>query len=247
MCLSGGRRSKSRLAWRLGDMMAGMTTKTFKHGTSGYVHHKCRCDVCRAAKSAAAAKYRADNIERVKARDAEYRAANKEKIAESAASHYSRNRARVKAKSSAYYAANREQVAARRAEYCVANREDIAAYQAEYRAANRGKLAAYGAEYRAANPEVYRAAGLRRRARKADNGVWDILPGEWERVAARYRGCCAYCGVEDDNLEMDHVVPVAKGGGHRIGNFVPACRSCNSSKNDRFLSEWKLWKVKVGK
>ena len=228
-------------------MMAGMTTKTFKHGMSGYNNHKCRCDVCRAGKSAAAAKYNAATREYRAARAVGYRAANKEKIAAQKAEYNAANKEKLAAQRAEYYAANKEKIAAQQAEYCAANKEKRAAQKAEYNAANKEKLAAQRARYRAANPEVFRAAGHRRRARKADNGVWEILSGEWERVVARYRGCCAYCGVEDDNLEMDHVVPVAKGGGHRIGNFVPACQSCNSSKNDKFLSEWKLWKVKVGK
>jgi len=197
--------------------MSDMTTKTFKHGLAGYTKKKCRCDVCRAA-------------------NREYSAA-----------HYRANKEKIAARQAEYRVATRAKRLAQQAEYRAVNRAEIAGRKIKWRAANKDKVAAYNAEYLVENPDMYRAARLRRRARKADNGVWEILSGEWERVVARYRGCCAYCGVEDDNLEMDHVVPVAKGGGHRIGNFVPACRSCNSSKNDKFLSEWKLWKAKVGK
>ncbi|MEU4427510.1 HNH endonuclease [Actinoplanes sp. NPDC024001] len=37
---------------------------------------------------------------------------------------------------------------------------------------------------------------------------------------------------------MDHVIPVALGGRHAIGNLAPACRGCNNSKNDDLLIEW---------
>jgi len=38
---------------------------------------------------------------------------------------------------------------------------------------------------------------------------------------------------------MDHVVPLIRGGRHSVGNIIPACRSCNSSKGGKFIIEWK--------
>ena len=133
------------------------------------------------------------------------------------------------------------------AAYYKANRAKVNATNRAYYRANSEAAMERQARNRKANPGVTRAHIHRRRAREAENGVWQIPPGEWGRLVARHRGCCAYCGVEGDNLSMDHVVPVAKGGGHRIGNFVPACQSCNSSKSDKLLIEWKLWKRKAGR
>ena len=48
---------------------------------------------------------------------------------------------------------------------------------------------------------------------------------------------CAYCGATD-NITVDHVIPLSKGGKHEANNLAPACLPCNSSKNDRLLSEW---------
>lgn len=48
---------------------------------------------------------------------------------------------------------------------------------------------------------------------------------------------CHYCG--DHANEVDHIVPVARGGATRLRNLVPACKSCNSSKRDRLLKEWR--------
>lgn len=47
---------------------------------------------------------------------------------------------------------------------------------------------------------------------------------------------CKYCGARATSI--DHVVPVSKGGTNDPFNLVPACRSCNSSKGDKQLSEW---------
>lgn|SRR5690554_3650112 len=52
------------------------------------------------------------------------------------------------------------------------------------------------------------------------------------RVMRRDRYTCAYCGAEgkDVELQIDHIVPVAKGGSHHISNLVTACMACNQSK-----------------
>jgi len=45
-------------------------------------------------------------------------------------------------------------------------------------------------------------------------------------------GVCHYCKnkVGAENLTMDHVVPVARGGCSTKGNVVPACKTCNNKK-----------------
>lgn len=62
---------------------------------------------------------------------------------------------------------------------------------------------------------------------------------EWERLKRRWNYSCAYCGASDVRLEMDHVVPISRGGRHAIANILPACVSCNRSKFNHFLSEWR--------
>jgi len=50
---------------------------------------------------------------------------------------------------------------------------------------------------------------------------------------------CQYCGgkAPDVVLEVDHIIPVSKGGTNGILNLVSACRSCNSGKSDKRLSD----------
>lgn len=54
----------------------------------------------------------------------------------------------------------------------------------------------------------------------------------WEE----YDGLCAYCGSLAETF--DHIIPVSKGGKNQAWNIAPACRSCNSSKQDTDLFEW---------
>lgn len=52
---------------------------------------------------------------------------------------------------------------------------------------------------------------------------------------------CTYCGrfVVGKSAHIDHIVPLSRGGHHVPDNFAVSCCSCNSSKSDYLLSEWR--------
>lgn len=64
----------------------------------------------------------------------------------------------------------------------------------------------------------------RDKAKKLRKSSW------WE--AQIHKGLCHFCqqAVGADNLTMDHLVPLARGGKSTKGNVVPACHSCNKKK-----------------
>ncbi len=45
-------------------------------------------------------------------------------------------------------------------------------------------------------------------------------------------GICHYCGKKfpENELTLDHIVPVARGGRSTRGNLVVCCRACNQAK-----------------
>jgi 5-methylcytosine-specific restriction endonuclease McrA len=51
---------------------------------------------------------------------------------------------------------------------------------------------------------------------------------------------CEYCGktVPADELTMDHVVPLARGGKSAKNNIVAACKDCNNKKKYLLPAEW---------
>lgn len=77
-----------------------------------------------------------------------------------------------------------------------------------------------------------------RRIRLATSDVRKVTAKDWRRLIARYDGLCAYCRTRPAT-DQDHIVPVSRGGRYAIGNLLPACRSCNASKNGRLLVEWR--------
>lgn len=64
----------------------------------------------------------------------------------------------------------------------------------------------------------------RDRARQLRQSQW------WKDLLAK--GVCHYCGktFPPDELTMDHIIPVVRGGTSTKGNVVPACFACNQSK-----------------
>jgi len=60
------------------------------------------------------------------------------------------------------------------------------------------------------------------------------------QIRARFElfgNCCAYCG-STENVQIEHLVPIARGGTHVLGNILPACRRCNYSKKARDAEQW---------
>jgi 5-methylcytosine-specific restriction endonuclease McrA len=104
------------------------------------------------------------------------------------------------------------------------------------RAENPELYAAQGRRWRENNREKARELGMlgkmRRRARIKAAPINDFTPAQWREVMAAYGNRCVYCGA-NGKLTIDHVVPIAKGGAHSIGNIVPACFRCNNRKKDR--------------
>mgnify|MGYP003402340636 CR=1 FL=1 len=54
---------------------------------------------------------------------------------------------------------------------------------------------------------------------------------DWIALLGKFNSRCFYCRKKFRKLEMDHVIPLSRGGEHSIRNVVPACRLCNQRKN----------------
>jgi len=93
------------------------------------------------------------------------------------------------------------------------------------------------------NPELARLATQRRRAKKLDNGVFEVTKSDINRLL---RNECFYCQSKTAKMTVDHVMPIAKGGTHSIGNIVAACVDCNLSKNSKTVMEWRMHKIRLG-
>lgn len=59
----------------------------------------------------------------------------------------------------------------------------------------------------------------------------------------KYDGRCAYCGckVTFRGMQIDHIVPLARGGLDELSNMTPACRSCNHYKHTMDIEEFRTY------
>jgi 5-methylcytosine-specific restriction endonuclease McrA len=60
----------------------------------------------------------------------------------------------------------------------------------------------------------------------------------WRNRVAK--GICSYCGgsFPPEELTMDHLVPVIRGGMSVRGNVAPVCKECNNRKKHMLPLEW---------
>lgn len=56
---------------------------------------------------------------------------------------------------------------------------------------------------------------------------------------------CAYCGIMDIPLQVEHIVPKARGGTNRVSNLTLACMPCNVAKGTQTAAEFGHPEVQV--
>lgn len=161
-------------------------------------------------------------------------------------------RARVKRRFAADPDAHREYLEYQAA-YREAHRQENRDYALRYRLANPDKIRSDMEQYRAkpenqltarqrarafrmANPARRLEYERRRRANKISTNIGFIKPADLAAKLAYWGNRCWMCKSTED-IQVDHVKPLSKGGPHMLANLRPACRPCNLAKSDRWPLE----------
>ena len=105
----------------------------------------------------------------------------------------------------------------------------------EWRLGHLAKVKETNRLWRVAHPQSILTYGHSARARRR------ACPGkhstaQWLATRASYHDLCVYCLAPA--TQRDHVEALMPGGTNDIENIVPACKSCNSSKNAKPLLVW---------
>lgn len=108
-------------------------------------------------------------------------------------------------------------------------------------------------EWKVKNPDTVKRGRLRydqkhperavnkrhiRRVRVTKNGVYRVSTNDLRQLFIRQSGCCYLCGLAIvGKKHLDHIIPVARGGRHSIGNLGWTHQKCNQLKGTKFLVE----------
>jgi hypothetical protein len=185
------------------------------------------------------------NIEKHRERNRLYREASREQRRESCRRYYKANAERLRAKARLYREANLHKVN----RYRRVNREIQNLRSRQYRNANIERCRENTRRWMLANPEKCRENARRRAAVKRASRHRALLPATRTAIDARFAiwgNHCAFCGVDAKHprnashkrLTVEHVLALTKGGLDEASNIIPACLTCNSSKQTRPVEEW---------
>ena len=185
-----------------------------------------KCKTCRS--KLAAERYQRD-ADRILQKAAEWKRNNPDKVAAQAKKWAAENPDRIKAKVKRFKANN----PGKTTEYCrrwrESHREQYRAIDRAYRTKNREQERLKAAKAYDNNTERYRAYSRNRYALK-----WSVGTHTAEDVTRQYekqQGCCFWCSEPVNQLyQVDHVIPISRGGSNSPDNLVIACPSCNRHK-----------------
>jgi 5-methylcytosine-specific restriction endonuclease McrA len=116
------------------------------------------------------------------------------------------------------------------------SRKNRAARVRKWYAANPEKGRASASRWKKNNRDTATAYENSRRAKKAGAGMYVVSPKDLRRLMS---SSCVNCGARE-KISIDHIIPIARGGRHSVGNLQTLCTPCNSSKNDKTMIEWKV-------
>ena len=162
------------------------------------------------------------------------------------------NREHVLQRNRAYTAKNREHLRELETIRREGNRENYREKQRKWNAANPEKAREKTRRYNERYPEKVkigkRVSQANRAARK--NEVADTFTAtELVQMMEYWNYCCVYCSAQQDFwnvIEQDHFIALTDKRENNPGtvatNMIPACASCNASKNDSDPIEWLNWK-----
>lgn len=108
------------------------------------------------------------------------------------------------------------------------NKERITIHDAEYYRNNKNKIDAYNAKWRKANPDKVNAATAKRRALKL-NQTPELTDSEDKQIKLIYKRSQEL----GSDWQVDHRIPISKGGQHHPDNLQIVTASYNLQKSDK--------------
>lgn len=169
---------------------------------------------------------------RIKGREytRQYRVKNKGKCKESAVLYKKNNPDKVKMWKRNDYLKRKKICNEKSKEYYEKNKDKIIAWQTGWAEANHEKVKSIKRKYN--NSIKGRAARHNYRSLKRANG-YKLTEDNIKMLISQQNNKCFYCDKDLENFQIEHIIPLSKGGEHKLYNIVLSCSFCNHSKGHK--------------
>jgi 5-methylcytosine-specific restriction endonuclease McrA len=153
---------------------------------------------------------------------------------------------KTRAKQSRYHKAHLELSHARSKQYRELHPEKMRALRIAWESRNKEYRRDYNRTWRSKNEHRIRHYSSKRRIllqAEADVNL-QVMQDFISAMKSKRYGRCYYCEkkVLTSKMHLDHIVPLSKGGQHRVENLCFTCPHCNLTKHDKSIGQW----IKVG-
>ena len=123
--------------------------------------------------------------------------------------------------------------------WVIENRERVRVYLHNWYLGHREQQLRWQSDWATQNPGKVRATRARRRARElraaSDQWSWKDI----EKIYARQAGLCYYCRIELNGVfDVEHKIPLCRGGSDRLENICCSCEPCNQRKSRKTDEEF---------
>ena len=154
---------------------------------------------------------------------------------------YSRNKIKRLDQIKLWQVKNQAQIKAKASDWESNNKQRRSIQRLNWQQSNAEKVKQYSKNWAKNNQQKVNLKTQRRRARFLKSDIRIISKKDSMRLN---NSLCFYCNQKATSL--DHVIPLSRGGRHSIGNLVSCCKTCNSSKNEKTVMEWRIFQNKKG-
>lgn len=150
-----------------------------------------------------------------------YRENNREKIKDYDKRYRAKYKDEIKLKRQIRHKNNPEKYSIMRKKYNSTHKEKVRAICQNWWKEHKGMRAIYRQKYLSQKKQLEAT----------------LTKEQWEQIKIDFNYSCAYCGKELP-LEQEHFIALSKSGEFTTNNIIPACRSCNASKNNKDFFKW---------
>jgi len=162
-----------------------------------------------------------------------------ERQKESLKKYYLKNKEKLNDLAKLNYLNNKESKRIVRDEYVKNNPDKIILAQKKWYLKNKEIKLKKSKEYIKNNPLKHRIYGQKRRYYKKKTCDKSINENSILQMMSFQNNNCVYCNADiSDNFHLDHMIPLIKGGVHKIENIQLLCPTCNLSKNKKTNLEY---------